>query len=56
MPQWLESVIVSAHTPCAMQSICPFGHTQVPDTHDAPTSQTLPQVPQLALSVLAFAQ
>jgi hypothetical protein len=37
----------SAQVPCIEQSVCPCGHAQLPETHDAPLSQTLPQPPQL---------
>jgi hypothetical protein len=49
MPQLLVSLAVLTQRP--PHTVCPVGHAQVPAMHDWPIAQTLPQVPQLLMSV-----
>lgn len=54
VPQAVRSVCRFLQVP--EQSVCPVGQVQTPLTQDLPPEQTLPQLPQLLLSVALFLQ
>jgi hypothetical protein len=54
MPQLLVSLAVLTQRP--PHTVWPVGHEHVPAMHDWPIAQTLPQRPQLLMSVLVATQ
>jgi hypothetical protein len=55
LPQLFASLLRSVHVRgdvgVGLQTVCPSGQLQVPNVHDAPTAQMVPQLPQLLVSL-----